>query len=147
MDPQGLRWRHRTHGANNNGTGDWRSYDQVAEPYERVHSPRTSLVAADLVTVAGILPGERVLDVGTGTGVVAEAAMRAAGDGTMVVGVDASVPMVLEGHRSRPTVRLVAAQAIDLPFRDGRFDVVTAARSSSPTSPGWTRPCSTCCGC
>jgi ubiquinone/menaquinone biosynthesis C-methylase UbiE len=99
----------------------------VAAEYERVHAPRTAQIGADLVTVAGVLPGERVLDVGTGTGVVAEAAQRAAGEKTLVVGVDASLPMLLEGRRVRPASRLVASQAIDLPFRDARFDVVTAA--------------------
>lgn len=109
------------------GTGDWRSYDQVAREYERVHASRTAHIAADLVTVAGILPGARVLDIGTGTGVVVEAAQATAGPDAVVIGVDASVPMVIEGRRARPGLRLAAAQVIDLPFRDGRFDVVTAA--------------------
>jgi SAM-dependent methyltransferase len=34
--------------------------------------------------------------------------------------------MLLEAHRARPALRLAAAQAIDLPFKEGRFDVVTA---------------------
>jgi len=69
-----------------------------------------------------VSPGERVLDVGTGTGVVARAAQEAAGDG-VVVGVDQSVPMLEAGTRS---VRLAAASAIDLPFREATFDAVLA---------------------
>src|SRR3972149_880572 len=53
---------------------DWRSYDNVAETYERVHAPRFAEVARDLASLAGAGPGARVLDVGTGTGVAAEAA-------------------------------------------------------------------------
>ena len=47
---------------------DWRSYDDVAETYGRVHAPRFAEAARDLVKALGIVEGERVLDVGTGTG-------------------------------------------------------------------------------
>ena len=33
---------------------DWRSYDEVAEAYERVHAPRLAVVARDLVAFAEI---------------------------------------------------------------------------------------------
>jgi ubiquinone/menaquinone biosynthesis C-methylase UbiE len=102
---------------------DWRSYDRVAEVYERVHAPRFAVPAADLVGLAGIGPGSRVLDLGTGTGVTADAADAA---GAEVVGVDPSLGMLAEGRRARPHLRLAAADAIDLPFRDGTFDAVTA---------------------
>src|SRR5207244_4106941 len=66
---------------------------------------------------------QRVLDVGTGTGVVASAARKAGAD---AVGVDASLSMLLVGREARPDVPVAAAEAIDLPFRDGTFDAVTA---------------------
>jgi SAM-dependent methyltransferase len=76
--------------------------------------------------MAGDLPETaRVLDVGTGTGVTASAA-SAAGAAT-VVGVDPSIPMLATGTATRNGFRPVAARAIDLPFRDGSFDLVTAA--------------------
>ena len=101
---------------------DWRSYDEVAEAYERVHAPRLAEVARDLVAFAEIGDGKKVLDVGTGTGVAAQAAADA---GARAVGIDPSVGMLEVGRRDRPSIVVVAAQAIDLPFRDGTFDAVT----------------------
>jgi SAM-dependent methyltransferase len=64
-----------------------------------------------------------VLDVGSGTGVAAEAALAAGAD---AVGVDESIGMLRVGRGARPSVRAAAAEAIDLPFRDGAFDAVIA---------------------
>ncbi len=105
---------------------DWRSYDEVAETYERLHASHMAEPARDLVALAAPPAGGRALDVGTGTGVAAEAAAAAMGHDGVVVGVDVSQGMLSTGRRSRPELRFIAAEAIDLPFRDGIFDVVTA---------------------
>jgi ubiquinone/menaquinone biosynthesis C-methylase UbiE len=106
---------------------DWKRYDLVADVYERVRAPLTSAVAADLVALTGAGPGARILDVGTGTGVAAEAAAHAAGDQGIAVGVDMAPSMLAVAHRSRPGLRLAAAEANQLPFRDGTFDAVVAS--------------------
>ncbi|HYN95567.1 MAG TPA: demethylmenaquinone methyltransferase [Pilimelia sp.] len=67
-------------------------------------------------------PGERVLDAGAGTGV--STAELAAG-GAYAIGSDLSLGMLAAGRRARPEVRLVAADALSLPFADGTFDAVT----------------------
>lgn len=103
---------------------DWRSYDAVAETYERVHAPKLAEPAHDLVRAAALSPGERVLDAGTGTGVAAAEAAAALGDPSAVIGVDGSVGMLAVGRRVRPHLRSVAAVVIDLPFRDATFDAV-----------------------
>jgi ubiquinone/menaquinone biosynthesis C-methylase UbiE len=100
---------------------DWRSYDGVAEAYERIHAPRLVEPARDLVEIAKVEAGERVLDVGTGTGVAAEAALAV---GATAVGVDESLGMLRVARAARPSVRAVGAEAIDLPFRDAVFDAV-----------------------
>ena len=102
---------------------DWRRYDDVAETYERVHAPRLAAPGHDLLEIAGIAAGERVLDVGTGTGVAAAAAREA---GATVVGIDESLGMLRVAGSARPGFPIVAAEAIDLPFRDGAFDAVVA---------------------
>lgn len=84
----------------------------------RVYRPLArTLVAASPVPLAGRL----VLDVGTGTGAVAEAV---AASGARVVAADRSVGMVAyEGGRAWPAV---AADVLALPFRKGTFDAAFA---------------------
>jgi ubiquinone/menaquinone biosynthesis C-methylase UbiE len=102
---------------------DWRSYDRVAETWERLNAPRNAVVARDLLLLADIEPGARALDVGTGTGALAGVAAELTSE-RRVVGVDVSPAMLAVAAHTHPDVRFLAAQAMDLPFRDGRFDIV-----------------------
>ena len=70
----------------------------------------------------GLRPGERVLDVGAGTGVSTEELKRS---GAFAVGADISVGMLRAGRRVRAEVPLLAGDALRLPFADGVFDAVT----------------------
>ena len=104
---------------------DWRSYDGVAAAYERANGARLSAPARDLIAMADLPPDSKVLDVGTGTGVTASEASKAGA--TVVVGIDPSVPMLSTGTAARNGFHPVAGRAIDLPFRDASFDLVTAS--------------------
>src|SRR3954451_12665760 len=70
----------------------------------------------------GLRPGERVLDVGAGTGVSTEELRRS---GAYAVGADLSVGMLVAGRRVGRTVPLGAGDAVRLPFPDATFDAVT----------------------
>jgi demethylmenaquinone methyltransferase/2-methoxy-6-polyprenyl-1,4-benzoquinol methylase len=70
----------------------------------------------------GLRPGERVLDVGAGTGVSTEELQRS---GAFAVGADLSVGMLVAGRHAGRTVPLLAGDAVRLPFPDGTFDAVT----------------------
>jgi demethylmenaquinone methyltransferase/2-methoxy-6-polyprenyl-1,4-benzoquinol methylase len=66
--------------------------------------------------------GETCLDLAAGTLVSTEELSRS---GASVVGADLSLGMLRVGHRVRPGVPLLAADALALPFPDGCFDAVT----------------------
>jgi demethylmenaquinone methyltransferase/2-methoxy-6-polyprenyl-1,4-benzoquinol methylase len=70
----------------------------------------------------GLRPGERVLDVGAGTGV---STLELGRSGAFAVGADLSIGMLQAGRRVRPAVPLLAGDALRLPFADGTFDAVT----------------------
>ncbi len=81
--------------------------------------------AAKLVAFAGVKPGQRVLDVGCGTGVVAVTAARVK---AMVSGLDLT-PELLEVAKHNSTLAGVEVEwregdAEALPFDPGTFDVV-----------------------
>lgn len=86
----------------------------------------TTPVASHLVKFAGITPGEAVLDVGTGTGVVAITAARA---GARVTALDLT-PQLLEQAREnsriaqREDITWMEGDAEQLPYPDASFDVV-----------------------
>ncbi|WP_020526088.1 demethylmenaquinone methyltransferase [Catelliglobosispora koreensis] len=103
-------------------------FDGVAEKYDTTNtvlsfgqdkSWRKSTRAA-----LQLKPGEKVLDLGAGTGVSTE---ELAKSGAFVVGVDISLGMLKVGRRVRPHVPLVAADALALPFPDKTFDAVTTS--------------------
>jgi ubiquinone/menaquinone biosynthesis C-methylase UbiE len=107
--------------------GGWQTYDSVAEAYDRTWRPNFERVAHDLVEVTGLgdLPSDAtVLDVGTGTGVVAIEAARRVARG-VIVGVDPSVPMLALARANAPLMP-VAAESPGLPFPSGTFDAAVA---------------------
>ncbi|HZM84083.1 MAG TPA: demethylmenaquinone methyltransferase [Candidatus Limnocylindrales bacterium] len=103
-------------------------FDGVAEKYDRTNTVlsfgqdrgwRRSTRAA-----LKLQPGELVLDMGAGTGVSTQELAKSGAD---VIGVDISLGMLAVGRRVRPEVKLVAADALALPFADKTFDAVTAS--------------------
>lgn len=74
-----------------------------------------------LLDEAKVSRGDQVLDVGTGPGLVAAAAMERGAD---VVGIDFSEAMLAEARRLHPAIEFRMASAESLPFADGRFDAV-----------------------
>jgi SAM-dependent methyltransferase len=79
-----------------------------------------------LLDAAGVQTGERVLDVGCGTGVLAAAARRRVGAAGRVVGLDPNEPMLTVARRRSEPIEWWSASAEAMPFADGVFDRVVS---------------------
>jgi SAM-dependent methyltransferase len=97
----------------------------VAETYERVAVPWFEHLARDLVDAVALSPGQRLLDVGTGTGLTAAVARGDLGSGGLTIGIDPSMDM-LRLARSRRGIVTAASGLPDLPFPDATFNAVVA---------------------
>jgi SAM-dependent methyltransferase len=93
-----------------------------AGAYERGFGRLTAHTAGALLDAAGVEAETRLLDVGTGPGVVARAAVAR---GARVTAVDAEPSMAEAAARNVPGLDVRVAVLPDLPLNDGEFDAVT----------------------
>jgi len=102
-------------------------YDKLAKVYDLIFGPTLHPGRLQAIERMDIQPGERVLEVGVGTGINLALYPREAS----VTGIDFSSSM-LEKARERaarknaPPVRLLQMDAADLKFVDDSFDIVYA---------------------
>ena len=99
--------------------------ESAAQVYERFFVPALFGQWPDQVLgIAGVTPGMRVLDVGCGTGVVSRAALDSVGASGAVTGLDLN-PGMLDVARGQTTaVTWVQGGAEEMPFGDDGFDAV-----------------------
>ncbi|MBV8889143.1 MAG: methyltransferase domain-containing protein [Alphaproteobacteria bacterium] len=112
-----------------------RHWNEVAGPrwvrLGGVQEARNVEVAALLIREARPAPGERVLDIGCGTGATALPLAEAVGQKGQVTGIDISEPM-LEVARRRvaerglTNVTLLLADAQEYPLPEAEFDLLTS---------------------
>lgn len=87
---------------------------------------RRGRVRRRLVSLAGVQPGDSVLDVGCSSGYLARKLATAAGPGGYVAGVDPSqAALAYAQRRALPGMTFTAGVAQSLPEPDSAFDVVT----------------------
>jgi demethylmenaquinone methyltransferase/2-methoxy-6-polyprenyl-1,4-benzoquinol methylase len=104
-------------------------FDRIASVYDLMNSVMTVGLhhrwrsrAADLAAVG---PGDRVLDVASGTGDLAIELARRVGESGEVIGSDFSEGMLELARAKAPGLRFEQANALDLPYDDGTFDAAT----------------------
>jgi demethylmenaquinone methyltransferase/2-methoxy-6-polyprenyl-1,4-benzoquinol methylase len=102
-------------------------FERIARRYDLMNTLMTAgqdrrwrRIVAQLATVGD---PEWILDVGTGTGRLGEALMKANGR-AVVVGIDFTEGML---RRARRGIRPTRADALRLPFTDEQFDAVVSA--------------------
>jgi ubiquinone/menaquinone biosynthesis C-methylase UbiE len=99
------------------------------EAYQRYGVPALGTAKAqDLVALAALQPGERVLDVACGTGVVTRQAAQAVGTAGQVIGLDINEGMLQVARTVAPPagapIAWRNASVMALPFPEASFDVV-----------------------
>jgi demethylmenaquinone methyltransferase/2-methoxy-6-polyprenyl-1,4-benzoquinol methylase len=103
-------------------------FDRTAGDYDRINS-WFSFGSGDsyrrgVLSRAGLGPGQRVLDVATGTGLVARAITKLQKGSGSIVGLDLSAGM-LRVARERLQLDVVQGRAEALPLPDNSFDALT----------------------
>jgi ubiquinone/menaquinone biosynthesis C-methylase UbiE len=97
---------------------------RYGSPAERLRSPeRIALLEVPRVLDLGLegIAAVRVLDVGTGTGIFAEAFLAR---GLEVTGIDPNADLLSVARRFAAASRFEVGTAETLPFEDGSFDLV-----------------------
>jgi ubiquinone/menaquinone biosynthesis C-methylase UbiE len=107
-------------------------WDLAAADYEALWQAQLAPAQQRLMAAAALAPGERVLDVACGTGLVSSAAARAVGPDGHVLGIDLSDRMV-DAARTRAdqqqlkNTRFERMSAEQLSLPDATFDVALCA--------------------
>jgi len=99
-----------------------------SENYERFFVPAIGEpLANDLIRLATLRPGERVLDVGCGTGIVARLASQQVGSNGAVAGLDVNPGMLEVARLTTPadmSIEWHKGSAENMPLPDEAFDVI-----------------------
>ncbi len=96
---------------------------QKADAYEKFMGRYSRALAPEFARAAGVAAGQRVLDVGCGTGALTTVLADLVG-ADRIAAVDPSEPFVEECRSNVPGADIGVAPAEDLPFEDETFDRV-----------------------
>jgi len=100
-----------------------RSFPEIYE--QELVGPLFRPFAESVIEETAPAPGQRVLDIACGTGIVARLAHQRVGNGGTVVGVDISPLMLAVARSMEPRIDWREGDALALPLRpDEEFDVV-----------------------
>jgi SAM-dependent methyltransferase len=99
----------------------------AADAYETLFVPALFGQWAPIVAdAAAIKPGDRVLDIACGTGVLAREAAARVGAARQVAGIDLHAGMIALARRIAPAIDWREGKAEALPYQDKSFDAVVS---------------------
>ncbi len=101
------------------------SFAVTATAYDRFMGRYSTLLAPKLASLAGVVAGQRALDVGCGPGALTTELVERLG-AAEVAAVDTSETFVAAARERLPGVSIQCAPAERLPFPDDSFDVALA---------------------
>lgn len=101
------------------------SFDVAAEAYDRFMGRYSRLLSSQLADLASVRGGQRVLDVGCGTGALTGELVARLGPAA-VAAVDPSEPFIAATQVRHPGVDVRRTPAEQLPFPDAAFDAALA---------------------
>ena len=103
-----------------------REYSRLAERYDRRWSFYVNATIGETLNRLEIEPGERILDLGCGTGVLIQHLLQIAPK-IQIIGIDYSAEMLEIAKQKLPeSVELKVGSADNLPFPSNYFDVVVS---------------------
>ncbi len=110
------------------------TWNRIADLYATENAPPMAPVAGRVIAHAALITGERVLDVGTGTGIITALAAPIVGQAGHVTGIDISPEMLSFARkqiadRGLTNVTLREGGAESIHADDSSFDVVLASLS------------------
>jgi SAM-dependent methyltransferase len=100
-------------------------FQVAADAYDRFMGRYSVPLAAPFADFAGIEPGWRVVDVGSGPGALTTELVRRLGSAN-VTAADPSEPLLEAARERHPGIRVRSAPAEELPFEDDEFDAALA---------------------
>jgi ubiquinone/menaquinone biosynthesis C-methylase UbiE len=102
--------------------------DSAAQMYEKYATLFMGQFVVDLLEIAALQPGERVLDLACGTGVIARHAAAVVGESGQVTGLDINAGMLAAARAMPPesgaVIKWIEGSATALDLRSASFDAI-----------------------
>jgi ubiquinone/menaquinone biosynthesis C-methylase UbiE len=101
-------------------------FNQLACKWDRMTPEETRARLPQMIDYLAIKPGDSILDVGGGTGILIPLLYKAAGDGGKIVSLDIAEEMLKQARNNGhpKNIHYVQADAAAIPFSGETFDLV-----------------------
>lgn len=105
---------------------DVKFFDNIAPSWDASEVRSTPSAVSDILKIIGVCSGSKVLDLGTGTGVLLPYLSNAVGEEGIILAVDASTGMLKEAKRKFGNLKNVRFQCADFEETciDGKYDLI-----------------------